>query len=135
MEASKDTEKIREVKKSRKRVFLWLLLIPLQLVVDILLIARGIAIDVELASQSVHTEGHPGPCITIVFLMIAIVMTAFVVTAVIVIICVRLYYISKKTAVKKIPVVLAVIFSLIIGTFLMIGIIICGIVFVANLPF
>ncbi len=128
MEAGKDTEKIREVKNGRKRVFLWLLLIPLQLVVDKLLIETGIAMDLKIASQSVHTEGHPAPGITIIFLMIAVVMTAFVVTAVIVIICVRLHHISKKEgkaelkkpAGKKVPVVLAVIFSVIIGTFLLI---------------
>ena len=127
MEAGKDTEKIREVKKSRKRVFLWLLLIPLQLVVDKLLIETGIAMDLKIASQSVHTEGHPAPGITIIFLMIAEFMTAFVVIAVIVIICVRLHYISKKEgkaelkkpAAKKVPVVLVVISSVIIDTFLL----------------
>lgn len=126
---NKDTKKIGKVKKGRKRVFLWLLLIPLQLVVDKLLIETGIAMDLKRASQSVYTEGHPAPGITIIFLMIAVVMTAFVVTAVIVIICVRLNHISKKEgkaefkkpAAKKIPVVLAVIFSVIIGTFLLTG--------------
>lgn len=124
MEQDKDTEKIKKVKKSRKRVLLWLLLIPLQLVINKLLIEHGIAMDLKLASQSSYTEGHPAPGVTIIFFMIAVVMTAFVVTAVIVIICVRLYYISKKEretglekpVAKKIPVFLVIIFSVIIGT-------------------
>ncbi len=143
MEAGKDTEKIREVKKSRKRVFLWLLLIPLQLVVDKLLIETGIAMDIKIASQSGHTEGHPAPGITIIFLMIAGFMTAFVVTVVIVIICLRLHHISKKegkaelkkTAAKKVLVVLAVIFSVIIGTFLLFDLMISLMFFFSHLSF
>lgn len=124
MEQDKDTEKINKVKKSRIRVLLWLLLIPLQLVISKLLVETGVAIDVKLASQSGYTEGHPAPGVTIIFFMIATVMMAFVVTTVIVIICVRLYYISKKEreeglekpVAKKIPIFLAIIFSIIIGT-------------------
>ncbi len=79
------------------RAFLWLLLIPAQAVIDILLIALGTHLDTSVADSS--QPGHPAPAFTLVF-FIAAALISVVVVIVSVILTAKRYRRLKAEAAK-----------------------------------
>ena len=59
--------------KNPSRAFLWLLLIPLQLVIDIALISLGAYLDTAMVDP--EAMGHPAPILMFFFGIIAAVFT------------------------------------------------------------
>lgn len=64
-------------KKHRAAAFLWLLLIPLQIVIDIVLLVLGTRLD--LAAADTAASGHPAPAFTLIFFFAAAIITIIVI--------------------------------------------------------
>lgn len=98
-------EKIENTKSRKGRVFFWLLLIPIQLVLDVLLVCIGMIMDAKWAweahANNPNMYGHGVPALTFLFFAVAVFMTIVVIIAVVIIICVRLSYISKQEKKNK----------------------------------
>lgn len=87
-------------KRGWKKVFLWLLLIPVQLVIDVLLARVGIEKDAQLA-EDVHLAnpdlpGHGAPAFSALYLGVAYIATFLVVAVVILIICEKIVSVSQR---------------------------------------
>ncbi len=82
-------------KKSPARAFLWLLIIPAQLVIDMLLIALGAALDSRIFS-SAEPQGHGVPLFTAILPMLGIIMTVIVVIVSVILVIVRYNAIRKS---------------------------------------
>ena len=82
------------MKKKKGRRSLWkdLLLIPMQLVADVILLYAGAYLDTRIASPQAH--GHPTFALTILFTAAAGILTAAV--AIYVIVKVILYFLRKN---------------------------------------
>ena len=82
-------------KKSPARAFLWLLMIPAQLVLDMLLIAAGAGIDSRIFGSD-EAVGHGMPIFTVLMPILAIVLTVIVVILSIVLTIVRYSKLKKE---------------------------------------
>jgi hypothetical protein len=76
----------------------WLLLIPFQLVADVVLLVLGAYIDSNLYTNAAQTPGHPAPAFTLISGMLVIVLT---VIAVIVAIIMFISSLIKKHRIEK----------------------------------
>ncbi len=84
-------------KKSPALALLWLLLIPGQIGVAMLLFTAGALIDEYIIfGGSASTQGHPVPFITIIFTIIAVVASFVVFILAIILTIVRFNKISKN---------------------------------------
>ena len=82
-------------KKSPARAFLWLLIIPAQLVIDMLLIALGAALDGMIFSGS-GAQGHGMPVFTVIMPVAVILLTVIAVTVSVVLVIVKYSSYKKK---------------------------------------
>ena len=81
--------------KSPIRAFLWLLIIPAQLMVDVILISLGAYMDSRLFENS-GVQGHGMPIFTVIMPIVALVLTIIAVIVSIALVIIRYASISKK---------------------------------------
>lgn len=86
--------------RNPKMAFLWLLLIPLQLVIDVLLISLAAYVDVSIADRS--ALGHPAPAFSIFAMLIAVSFTVVVFVVSIILVIVRYSVLKKKIAATEV---------------------------------
>lgn len=82
-------------RRSPARAFLWLLMIPAQLLIDVLLIVLGASIDGRIFSSAEH-QGHGVPLFTTILPMLGIIMTVIVVIVSVILVIVRYNAIRKS---------------------------------------
>ena len=76
----------------------WLLLIPLQLVADVVILVLSAYIDSNLYSNAAQTPGHPAPAFTLIGGLLVMVLT---VIAIIVAIIMFISSLIKKHKIEK----------------------------------
>ena len=76
----------------------WLLLIPLQLVLDVVIITLSAYADSKLFADAANNPGHPAPAFTMIGFMLVLVITAAVVLIAIIMFIVSLI---RKHSIKK----------------------------------
>lgn len=81
-------------KKNPAAAFLWLLLIPLQLILDGVLFIFGAYADVSLANPAAH--GHPAPALSLLAAVAGVFITIIVIIAAIIITAVRFSILNKR---------------------------------------
>ncbi|MBO4374280.1 MAG: hypothetical protein J5829_04150 [Lachnospiraceae bacterium] len=81
-------------KKNPAAAFLWLLLIPLQLILDCVLFILGAYADVSLADHT--AQGHPAPALSILAAVAGVVITLIVIVVAIIITAVRFSILKKR---------------------------------------
>lgn len=84
--------------KKKRSPFLWLLMIPVKILLDVVLFACGIGLDIEYWSRQYEKgtmQGHGVPFITIIFLGIICVTSVIVFLVSVIVTCVKLYLRSK----------------------------------------
>ena len=74
--------------------FLWLLLIPAQLIIDTILVSVAAYGDVSMADPNAY--GHPAPALTILASLAAVVLTIIVFIISIVLVLVRFIILNKR---------------------------------------
>ncbi len=74
--------------------FLWLLLIPVQLVIDTVIISAGAYADVSMADPD--ALGHPAPAVSILAFLVAIVFTIIVIIVAVILVIVRFAALKKR---------------------------------------
>lgn len=74
--------------------FLWLLLIPAQLIIDTILVSVAAYGDVSMADPNAY--GHPAPALTILASLAAVVLTIIVIIISIVLVIVRFIILNKR---------------------------------------
>ncbi len=74
--------------------FLWLLLIPVQLVIDTILMSAAAYGDVSLADPD--APGHPAPALSILASLAVVVLTVIVIIASIILVIVRFVILNKR---------------------------------------
>ncbi len=82
------------MKKNPAAAFLWLLLIPLQLVLNAVLISLGAYADVSLANPA--SQGHPAPAFSLLAALAGVFITIIVTVAAIIITAVRFSILKKR---------------------------------------
>ncbi len=88
----KDTSR----KKSPAKAFLWLLMIPAQLLIDVLLVVFGSSLDGMIFSGGPEDQGHGVPLFTAIMPIIGFIMTVVVIIAAVVLVIVRYSAIKKS---------------------------------------
>ena len=83
-------------KKSPGLAFLWLLLIPAQLIIDVILFFLGVSMDSIIFSGNGNVTGHGIPIFSIIMPLIAIGITFFVIILSIVLTAVRYSRIKRN---------------------------------------
>ncbi|MCR5269366.1 MAG: hypothetical protein K6E16_12730 [Lachnospiraceae bacterium] len=86
------------MKKPKHPAFalLWLLGIPVQIVIDILLFTLGAMADTAIANPGADQLGHPAPAFTIIALIIVVIFTIIIPLASIIVTIVRFAVLNKK---------------------------------------
>ncbi|MCR5775399.1 MAG: hypothetical protein K6G42_09985 [Lachnospiraceae bacterium] len=87
-----DTTGTRQKKPAA--AFLWLLLIPAQLIIDILLISGAAYGDVAMADPTAN--GHPAPALSILAFLAAVLFTVIVIIVSLILTIVRYNSLKKK---------------------------------------
>lgn len=82
-------------KKSPARAFLWFLIIPVQLVIDVALVALGPYIDSQIFSDTT-APGHAMPFFTVIMPFVALALTIIAVIVSVVMVVIRYSGIKKK---------------------------------------
>ena len=83
-------------KKSPGLAFLWLLLIPAQLIIDAILFFLGVSMDSIIFSGNGDVQGHGIPIFSVILPLIAIGITIFVIILSIVLVAVRYSRIKRR---------------------------------------
>lgn len=86
----------RVMKRSKNPIlaFLWLLLIPAQLIMDTILISLAAYGDVSMANP--NALGHPAPAFSILASLAAVVLTVIVIIFSIILVIVRFAILNKR---------------------------------------
>ena len=74
--------------------FLWLLLIPAQLVIDAVLVFAAAYGDVAMADPTAH--GHPAPALVILASVVAVILTIAVVVISLILVAARFIILNKR---------------------------------------
>ena len=87
--------------KNPARAFLWLLLIPLQLIIDFVLLTFGSWLDVRMANP--EFPGHPAPGFVLLAMLVAAVFTLIVPLFAVIMTFVRYRRLKKAAQAERMP--------------------------------